>query len=198
MFLVARFFRGVSGENQAFFDFLEAVMLFVKVEGSGEAVGLIEVPDVRLGAELVQQAGATRAEDDVLGDAAKVVLIIEPVGDGPRESVIFLYIGAEEKHRDRVENISGEEHRLDPDIMAVDGNGEADAGVLEEGVFLFTKLHGQLAILAAGLIVVAVSPKDADAAEVLLKGGSGLHVGASEEAEAAGVNFKTLIDSELA
>ena len=82
--------------------------------------------------------------------------------------------------------------------MAVDGDGEADAGVLEEGVFLFAELDGELAVLAAGLVVVAVSPEDADAAEVLAEVGGRTHVRTGEETEAAGVDFETLVDGEFA
>ena len=53
--------------------------------------------------------------------------------------------------------------------MTVDLHGKADAGVLQEGVFLFAKLNRKLAILTAGLIVISVGPQNADAAEVLFQ-----------------------------
>ena len=168
VFFISRFLRRVGGEDEALFHLLEAVVFFVKMERGGEAVGFVEMPDFGIHAEFVEQARAAGTEDDVLGDAAEVVVIVKPVGDGAGEAVVFLDVGAQEKHRHRAENVAGQEHRLDPHRVAVDGDGETDAGVLEEGVFLFPELHGELAILAAGLVVVAVGPEDADAAEVLL------------------------------
>ena len=167
MSFVARFLRRVGGEDEAFFHLLEAVVLFVKMEGGGKSVGFVEVPDFRIDAEFIEQSRAAGTENDVLGDAAEVVLIVEAVGDRAGERVVFLHVGAQEKHRHRAEHIAGKEHRLHPDRVAVDGHGETDPGVLQERVFLFAELDGQLAVLAAGLVVVAVGPEDADAAEVL-------------------------------
>ena len=82
MAFVARFLGCVGGENEAFFHLFEAVMFFVEVEGGGETVGFVEMPDFGINAEFVEQAGTAGTEDDVLGDAAEVVLIVEAVGDG--------------------------------------------------------------------------------------------------------------------
>ena len=79
--LVAGLLRGVGGEDEALLHLLQAVVFLVEVEGGGEAVGLVEVLDVGVDAEFVEQAGAAGAEDDVLGDAAEVVVVVEAVGD---------------------------------------------------------------------------------------------------------------------
>lgn len=81
--------------------------------------------------------------------------------------------------------------------MSVDLHREADASVLKEGIFFFAKLNRKLAILTTGLIVITVGPQNADAAEVLFQVGRRAHVGSGKEAEAAGVNFETLIDRKF-
>ena len=107
VFFISSFLGGVGGEDEALFDFLQAAVLFVEMECGGKAVGFVEVPDFRVHAEFVEQARATSTEDDVLGDAAEVVVVVEPVGDGAGQAVVFLHIGAEEKHRDGAENVAG-------------------------------------------------------------------------------------------
>jgi hypothetical protein len=59
-------------------------------------------------------------------------------------------------------------------------------------------LDGKFAVFAAGLVIVAVSPEDADAAEVLLDIRGRAHVRAGKEAEAARVDFEALVDGEFA
>lgn len=41
----------------------------------------IEVPDFRVGIEGFQEFGTAMSQDDVLGDAAGRVVIVEPLGD---------------------------------------------------------------------------------------------------------------------
>ena len=173
-------------------------MFFVKMECSGKAVRFVEVPDFRINTELVEQTRATRAEDDVLRDAAAVILIVKTMRDLARERIVFLNVGAQEEHRHGAENVARKVHRLDPHRMTVNQHSEANAGVLQEGVFFFAELNGELTILTAGLIIVTVGPKDADAAEVLFQVGRCAHVGSGQKAESTGVNFEALIDRKLA
>ena len=119
------------------------------------------------------------------------------MGDGAGEVVILFQIRAQEEHGHRAEDITWEEHGLHPHRMAVDGDGEADAGVLEEGVFHSAELNGEIKVITAGLIVVAVSPENADAAEVLPQIRCRAHVGACQEAETPGVDLEALVDGEL-
>jgi len=195
---VACILRRVGREDEALFHLLQAVVLLVEMEGSGQAMRFIEVPDLGIHPELFEQACGSGAEHDVLGDPAEMIVIVKAVRDGTGKRVVFLHIRAEEKHRHRAENIARQEHRLHPYRVAMDRHGETDAGVLQERVFLLAELNRQLAVLTARLVVVAVGPEDADAAEVLLQIRRRAHVRSGQEAKAAGIDFETLVDAIFA
>ena len=79
--LVARFFGSVRGEDQSPFHFFQAVVLCIKVKRGGEPVCFVEVPDFGIDAEFIEQFRSARTENDVLSDAAAVILIVKAVRD---------------------------------------------------------------------------------------------------------------------
>ena len=198
VFFIPRFLRSVGGEDEALLHLLHATMFLVETECCGETVSFVQVPNFWVHAEFIQQPRATRSEDDVLRDAPEIIMIVEAVGDRTGETVVFLDIGAEEEHRHRVENVAREKHGFHPHRMSVDGNGEANAGILQERIFLLLELHGKFALFPARLIVVAVGPENSDPAKVLTQRRGGAHVRARKKTESSGIDLEALVDRELA
>ncbi len=161
-------------------------------------MGFIQMPDLGINPQLVQKPRSAHTEHNILSDAPQRIVVVKPVGDRPRELVIFINIGSQEKHWNGPENIAGEVQRLHPHLVTVHRHREADPCILQEAVWLFAELHRQLSILTAHLIVITIGPQQPDSRQILLQLSRRAHVGAGKEAEAAGVNLETLVNGELA
>ena len=198
VFLITRLFGRMGGEDQTALHFFQATVFLVNMEGGGQPVGLVEVPDGRIHPQLIKQARASRPQNDVLCDAAQMVVIVESMRDCTGQRVIFLDIRAEKKHRHRVENIARQKHRLHPYGVTVNRDDKTNPCVLQKGIFFPPELDGQLAILTSRLVVVTVGPENADSTQVLAQVRRRAHVRTRQKAKPARVNLETLVDGKLA
>ena len=151
--------------------------------------------DFRLDAQLVKETRAPLAEQNVLGDTGEAVGIIQAPGNVAAFLVIFLQVRGKEEHGSGAECFRIQEIGLYPYRRAADVDEEFDVVIFQERVVFTHVLRSHGAVFRTNLVVVAVTPQNADADKVLAEVMRAAHVGAGQVAQTTGVNFKGVVDS---
>ena len=146
--------------------------------------------DFRFNAQFVKKAGASFAQQYVLGDAGEAVGVVQAAGDIAAFLVIFLQVRGKEEHGRSAECFRIQEVGFYPDGSSADMNEEFDVVIFQERVVFTHVLRGHGPVLRTDLVVVAVAPQNADAYKVLAQIMRTAHMGAGQVAQTAGIDFK--------
>lgn len=188
---------GVGGEHHALAHFFDGAEILVELESQGKRMRFVHVIDVGA-AQRLHHLGATDAEHDALGDAGRLVVVVEAVGDGASEVVVLLLlIGGEEVERNGAESLGRQVVGLHLDLVLVDENGHDEVRHLEEGVAPFPEENAHLVLLIAGLLVVTQLPEHADPDQVLIEVVGAAHVRSRQIAQSSRINLQGRVDPEL-
>src|SRR5690606_3295995 len=107
--------------------------------------------------------------------------VIQAVGDGAGEVVVFRNIGGQQIDGGGAEGLRRQTQYPDMYRMTIDADLGTQIRWLQEGVVLPDELHPHALIVLAYLVVVAVFPEDADANQVLLQIVGATHVRADRK-----------------
>src|SRR5690606_21801369 len=195
-FLVARLLRGVGSEYYASADLSHITESGQQMEGQGQRMRLVEVVNGRA-TELFNHLGTADAKNYALGHPGCRFRVIQAVGDGAGEVVVFRNIGGQQIDGGSAEGLRRQTQYPDMYRMTIDADLGAQIRRLQEGAVPPDELHPQARTVLAYLVVVAVFPEAADATPVLLQIVGATHVRAGQKAQPAGVDLQRLIDGVL-
>ena len=124
---------------------------------------LVHVVNLRLHAQLLEEAGTALPQHDVLRDTRHRVGVIQTLRDGAAHLIVLRQVRGEEEHRRGAEGLRAQEVSLHPHGGVADADEELDVVVLQEAVVFAAVLHGHGTVIGADLVVVAIGPQDAHA-----------------------------------
>ena len=160
-------------------------MAFVQVV----AVGPSQQPDKLCPAD---------SQYNALGDSRFVIRVVEAVGDRPGKVVIVGDIRAEQVQGYCLKDIRWEYPDPNPNIrVVINSHRKLNPRILEVIVSFFHQAGCHGAVLLPLLVVIAVFPKHPDTDHILFQVKGGLQVGAGQKAQAPGIDFQPLVDTEL-
>src|SRR5690606_16340317 len=139
-----------------------------QMEGQGQRMRLVEVVNGRA-TELFNHLGTADAKNYALGHPGCRFRVIQAVGDGAGEVVVFRNIAGQPIDGSSAGGLRRQ--TLYPDMygMTIDADLGTQIRWLQEGVVLPEELHPPALIVLAYLVVVDVFRGDADANQVRLQ-----------------------------